>query len=411
MYIRFTSSSYKENRVSSALSTKLAAIVSFAALAAACSGGNVPSTTAAVLPRGSSTHLGRPYATESTPPIPIPSNGAYFGGRVNPDSTPPAPAPSPSAYEHEVEVLESNINRSLATDMHYLGWTGITTTRLGDADFQGDISHGRIPVISWSCPGVDESITLTQLTSELKNKSGTDYTTAVNAATAIKNLGTPIFLRFFWEFNDNLNNQETNNDGPCFTQYVGSQKQTVAQKGAEFVAAWKALVDLFRQNGARNVAWLWNPAYDPSDHGDATLTELLNDFLPDANFVDWIGVDAYDKNDAGFDATLTPFYQQFGTAGYPIMIGETGEEEGVGGYCTQANYFVDATYSISGSGTLTNCPGSTDLTSFPNVRAFMYFDAETNLSYDWILKYPSNPFTAFSNMANDSYFAPTLANP
>jgi hypothetical protein len=394
---------------------RVAGLVVLAGLFAACSSGTNPVAQPGAHAADAKHAQLRRMSTESTPPVPIPSSGAYFGARVNPSGT-----SGPSNLESETESLESTLGRDLATDMHYMDWGEITSSRLSEADYQGDLTYGRIPVISWECGD-----NLTTIAYDLNNNvtTSTDYQTVKTAADAIANFGSPVFVRFFWEFNIDLDNEGKNGDNTnCFTYTAGVT--TRAAEATEFKTAWEALVTFFQNQGATNVAWLWNPSYDPSDLGDTASLSQLQTFLPGSSYVDWIGVDAYDKSDIGFDATLSPFYGQFGSAGYPIMVGETGEEQDADGTstpppspgCTQEQYFADATYSISNGteGSLSTCASTNEgsgVTAFPNVKAFMYFDAQTNPSYDWILADPSNGFTGFSTMASNSYFTPTLASP
>jgi hypothetical protein len=54
-----------------------------------------------------------------------------------------------------------------------------------------------------------------------------------------------------------------------------------------FIAAWRHIVDVFRQEGAGNVTWLWtvnalNAAGAP-----------LRQWWPGASYVTWVGIDGY----------------------------------------------------------------------------------------------------------------------
>jgi hypothetical protein len=58
---------------------------------------------------------------------------------------------------------------------------------------------------------------------------------------------------------------------------------------ATFIAAWRHLVTLFRQQGADNVTWLWTVEAD----GPETDPGPLRSWWPGASYVTWIGVDGY----------------------------------------------------------------------------------------------------------------------
>src|SRR5271157_4072493 len=84
--------------------------------------------------------------------IPFPANGVYLGIWVNPAlGTPEA------AIEAREGPAPNGIGRRFALHLHYKQWTDISQQLNSagvfqpDSDLQGDISHGRIPVISWAC--------------------------------------------------------------------------------------------------------------------------------------------------------------------------------------------------------------------------------------------------------------------
>jgi mannan endo-1,4-beta-mannosidase len=54
-----------------------------------------------------------------------------------------------------------------------------------------------------------------------------------------------------------------------------------------FVAAWKRVVDVFRQQGANNVIWLWQVNSLNAQTGPP------QDWWPGANYVTWVGVSGY----------------------------------------------------------------------------------------------------------------------
>src|SRR5579871_1903454 len=85
--------------------------------------------------------------------LPVPSAGVYLGIWANPSSA--------RNQEQAVESLEgpspNGINHAFALHLVYYGWGDIAqmVTSGGifqpDSDLAGDISHGRVPVISWRC--------------------------------------------------------------------------------------------------------------------------------------------------------------------------------------------------------------------------------------------------------------------
>jgi len=54
-----------------------------------------------------------------------------------------------------------------------------------------------------------------------------------------------------------------------------------------FVAAWRHIVSLFRQQGANNITWLWTINQDMRGTGPVTS------WWPGARYVTWVGIDGY----------------------------------------------------------------------------------------------------------------------
>jgi mannan endo-1,4-beta-mannosidase len=54
-----------------------------------------------------------------------------------------------------------------------------------------------------------------------------------------------------------------------------------------FVAAWRHIVDVFRQQGAHNVTWLWQV------NSSSSQTGPVRDWWPGSKYVNWVGVSGY----------------------------------------------------------------------------------------------------------------------
>jgi hypothetical protein len=63
---------------------------------------------------------------------------------------------------------------------------------------------------------------------------------------------------------------------------------------ADFVAAWRRVVDIFRQVGAANVSFAWIPnVYPPTPV--SWVDPNIADYYPGDSYVDWAGADIYDN--------------------------------------------------------------------------------------------------------------------
>ncbi|MBU6414831.1 hypothetical protein KGQ34_01115 [Patescibacteria group bacterium] len=61
----------------------------------------------------------------------------------------------------------------------------------------------------------------------------------------------------------------------------------------DFIDAWRRVVDIFRQEDATNVAWVWTPNSFPPPPADWGIDTDLENYYPGDNYVDWVGVDHY----------------------------------------------------------------------------------------------------------------------
>jgi hypothetical protein len=282
-------------------------------------------------------------------PVPVPASGAYFGAWANPTST--------GTVEANAEALESQIGRTLRLHMHYYAWGNGTTPTFPDAAMQSDVTAGRIPVVTWGCSDVNAIVI-----------AGTDDSLLINTANAVKQFGSSIFIRWYWEMN------------------LGSNQTCMGSGGAaSYIAAWQHIYNVFKAQGVTNVSWLWNPGGTSRDP-DATP------YYPGDGFVDWIGFDGYDKVAANdFGLIYGSFYQMFSSHGKPMLIGETGECASV-----QATYLALAQAELESKSN----PGGY---AFPLVKGFMYFDAPGQFA-NCTWNFGSAGTTAFAAMGADSYF-------
>jgi mannan endo-1,4-beta-mannosidase len=106
------------------------------------------------------------------------------------------------------------------------------------------------------------------------------------------------------------------------TWYSWGYRRTPART---WVAAWRHLVTVFRQEGARNVIWLWTV-----NHIDGTGIPNPRPWWPGARYVSWVGVDSYyytpqDTFATVFGATIAAV-RQFSDK--PILLAETAMSPG-----------------------------------------------------------------------------------
>ncbi|HTQ87911.1 MAG TPA: glycosyl hydrolase [Streptosporangiaceae bacterium] len=86
-----------------------------------------------------------------------------------------------------------------------------------------------------------------------------------------------------------------------------------------FVAAWRHIVTLFRDQGAQNVTWLWTLQADEAGTGP------VRDWWPGAQYVTWVGIDGYYYRPGDRFATVfgTTIGQVRAFTGKPVLLSET----------------------------------------------------------------------------------------
>jgi hypothetical protein len=100
---------------------------------------------------------------------------------------------------------------------------------------------------------------------------------------------------------------------------------------ADFIAAWRHVVTLFRGQGASNVRWLWDV------NSKSRRTGPVHDWWPGAQYVTWVGVNGYyylpGQNFANVFRPVIADIRRFTNA--PLLIGETavgpraGQQKGI----------------------------------------------------------------------------------
>jgi len=90
---------------------------------------------------------------------------------------------------------------------------------------------------------------------------------------------------------------------------------------ADFVAAWRHIVTVFREEGAYNVTWLWTV-----NQQRPTGTQPIRAWWPGTNYVTWVGIDGYyvrrsDTFGTVFGSTIS---QVRAITGKPILLSEAG---------------------------------------------------------------------------------------
>ena len=179
--------------------------------------------------------------------------GAWTEGFFDPSSK--------MLHPEKLTAFEEMIHKKLAIAHYYIGWEALSNP----------YQHGWQPMLNVNpyyfsqCPAIKEPL----------YKAIADGQCDSFLHQAGKNLSQvrrPFYLLFAWEMNNSQN--------AWSVQQSGSSP-------ADFVAAWRHIHDIFQQENARQIVWV----FCPNIPNDATVP--YNIIYPGSSYVDWIGLDGY----------------------------------------------------------------------------------------------------------------------
>jgi len=156
-------------------------------------------------------------------------------------------------------------------------------------------SHGALPFVQIN-PG---RVTMSDIASGKQDAYIGYY------ARAVRTFGKPVIIGFAAEMNGTWDRWGRGHVPP-----------------AQWIAAWRHFVTVFRQQGARNVIWLWTINAMNLNATSASPQP----WWPGDNYVTWVGIDGYyyratDTYQSVFGTTISAV-RQFTSR--PVLISETG---------------------------------------------------------------------------------------
>lgn len=221
-----------------------------------------------------------------------------------------------------LKSLEAELGKKVAIAHYYLGWqwlsSGSLTSQLKELSENGWRPMLSVnPYFFGDCPANG-----LPLYRAIANGNCDRFLKA--SAQNLKTFSKPLFLRFAWEMN------------------IPSMEWEIQKTGstnADFIAAWRKIHDIFYQQGATNVLFIFSP--------DSTQTQYAQ-IYPGEKYVDWIALDGYNWGTTQNWSSWQSFAQVFQNAynqitkvapEKPLMIAETNSTN-VGG--DKAAWYQDA---------------------------------------------------------------------
>jgi cellulose synthase/poly-beta-1,6-N-acetylglucosamine synthase-like glycosyltransferase len=193
----------------------------------------------------------------------------------------------------------------------YQAWGPESITRFPMEALQEVRKAGSVPMITWEpwSGGFNELAGDPELFQNRRVYAGIlrgDFDNYLKAyALKMREYGGPVLLRFAHEF-----------DNPAYPWSPAG-----GNTPAEFKKMWVHVVNIFNQNGASNVGWVWNP-WSP---------EAVEKYYPGDDYVDWVGLTALNYGQAssnrkwyGFGQLYQPYREKLAGIKKPVMLAEFG---------------------------------------------------------------------------------------
>ena len=211
------------------------------------------------------------------------------------------------------DALQATIGRHVDTVLWYQNWGGGDwISSVQPHLIEGVLASGRDPLLTWEPwnPGKGTN----QPEFGLRHIAGGDFDAYITSwAKALKNVGRTVYLRPMHEMNGD------------WYPWGGSVN---GNSPALYVQAWRRMHDIFVQQGATNVRWVWAPNnFDVPQ----TAGNRLEDHYPGASYVDVLGVDGYNwgtgdgRRWQSFSEVFSTAYERLRRLGpQPIWITEVG---------------------------------------------------------------------------------------
>jgi hypothetical protein len=235
------------------------------------------------------------------------------------------------------------------------------------------VNHGSILMMSWAHGWTIDEVN--------QGKADACLTAFGKRAAAFRHR---FLLRIYWEFN-----------GP-WTHW--------SSKGPAFIEAWKRTVTKIREAGGTNVGFVWSPA--GSYQSEAVMS------YPGDEWVDWIGVSAYNFNVFGAYCSAfnpgpwcplrevlssvptdnNPRIYDIYASRKPFVVAEWGSVEDPNVSGRKGRWFLNARAKIK--------------TELPEIRAMTYYDIDVTRfeGNNFRLDTSASSLRAFCRLASDPFF-------
>lgn len=256
--------------------------------------------------------------------------------------------------ERTIEETDRLVGTKAKIQLTFFNWNDDWTEVINK-----NISQGKLPLVNWEPFNIDfKDIVSGRLDSHIRNQA--------RRARAVK---TTFFLDFAAEMNE--------------------EEGWGGHDPALYITAFRHIHDVFVQEGADNVVWVWAPNNVNSANAPDAMT-----YYPGDAYVDWIGIDGYNWGTSESGYQWESFYEVFrdmytkvAAKGKPVMIAEMASDEKGG----DKAIWIDQVVPVLKQ-------------KFPLIKAVIWFNLKKERN--WPVESTARSLDAFKMMAADPYFNP-----
>jgi hypothetical protein len=282
--------------------------------------------------------------------------------------------------EAALDRFAGEAGRAPGIAMFYRDWNEGWSSALIEPRFIDPVlARGATPMITW-LPQLGGTDPIHQPAySPARIAAGAFDPFVRRAAREAAAFGSPLLLRFAHEMN-----------GPWDSWGAWVEGNTPA----DYVAMWRHVVSIFREEGATNVRWVWSPNVYAARASLADGSAMpFEPFYPGDRWVDFLGLDGYNwgtVRSSGWQSFAGVFGSSYEAltrlADKPVMICETASSEAGG---SKAAWILSIPRVLQ--------------SRMPRVRALIWFDRDKET--DWQIASSPASEAAFRSIAGAAAFA------
>lgn len=269
-----------------------------------------------------------------------------------------------------LDQFRAQVGRNPAIVMWYQDWAGGYASLFDINRLNVATSRNAIPLITWE--PWDYTKGRNQPNFSLRSIVNGSHDAFIRSwAQQAAAWGGRLYIRFAHEMN-----------GTWYPWGIGVNGNAPAQ----YISAWRHVVNIFRQEKATNVRWVWTPSillYKQK-------ASLLKSYYPGDSYIDWVGLDGYNNGHSEWTSLFKVFSSSYQALAAltkkPMMLGEVASAEqggNKGSWITQ--------------GFIQDIPKH-----FSRIRAVIWFDASG--TRDWQINSSSRALSAFRQVARSSLY-------